>query len=184
MEDLDSEEDTGLPPAQFRKSLLDPTQPMTPLTGHHQSIRLTQSVDRPKHTNPKCNLCPGLPPGVHFCRETGMEVKSCKDCKISRWLPPKTTQQLPNPHTPRLPSVPQLLGNNGVNRTNGESNRVNTQGSKGTPGIMTPAIPDTIMVPGTGHLGSTTNTLNTNTTTVVVTPTPDTPATLTTPVVT
>ena len=70
-DDSDIEEESGLPPAQLRKSLLDPTQPMTPIAGHHQSVRLSQSVDRPKHTNPKCNLCPGLPAGIHLCRERG-----------------------------------------------------------------------------------------------------------------
>ena len=171
LDDSDIEDDTKLPPAQARRSLLDSIHPVA---GHHQSVRLSQSVDRPKHTNPKCDLCPGLPAGLHYCKELGKLVKSCEDCEISRWIPPKPTQQPSSPPLSGLPRVPQPLGNNGNNerdikdRTSGEGNnggtKVNTQGSMGTTGTMTTSTLDTRMVPEVGSTGPITNTLNTSTT--------------------
>ena len=112
--DSDSEEwddQTVLPCGQPCRSLMDSRRERSlypPQVGYNLSLNLTQSTDRPKHTNPVCKHCPGLRPGYHYCKESGRAVKSCEDCEISHWKPADQLPPVPNPPVSAPPEKPRF----------------------------------------------------------------------------
>ena len=75
---------------------------------YHASIA-DSTITPPTHTYPTCKHCPGLLPGYHYCKETGLVVQRCEDCEITTEQIPVDTATTSTPATKPMVPTPEAL---------------------------------------------------------------------------